>query len=113
MLTNKGSITVRLDTELLQWLKNKADVNGSNISDVIRETILICKELEEVPDDMRFSNLLNTQAAKTTILILRLIENFMIAPKGDDIKLKNKCIKDAQDDFEKFRIKNNFLKKNT
>lgn len=40
ILTNKGSITVRLDTELLQWLKNKADVNGSNISDVIRETIL-------------------------------------------------------------------------
>lgn len=95
---------VRVDNELSEWIKNKANATDCSISDVIKNAILIYKKFEELPANMQFSELMLMQGAKSAMMAYRLLARFVAqtAKSGDEI------VRTAFDftntEFEQFRI---------
>lgn len=70
-------ITARMDENLVTWLKDLAEQKGCSLSDLLKESLLIYKQYCEIPENMRFSNLIHTQGAKAAIMTYRLLEKFI------------------------------------
>lgn len=70
-------ISARIDSNLVEWIKDIAEQKNCSLSDIIKESILLYKQHCETPENMRFSNLIHTQGAKAAMMTFRLLENFI------------------------------------
>ena len=98
MYSQNESVTIRLDQELYEWLKQTAVIKNCKISDLIRESIVKMKKYQNVPNDMQFSDLLDIHAAKASVMTYRLLEKFIrtTQEQGDAIIVAagNICLKE-------------------
>ena len=76
-MANTELITARLDIFLANWLKDHAEQKNCTLNDLIKECILLYKQLQQIPDNMQFSSLLEIQGAKAAIMTYRLLERFI------------------------------------
>ena len=98
-------VSARISNELLDWLNNKAVSKNCKTSDLVREAILTYKKLEELPEDQKYSDILHTTAARTTIMTYRLLENFVASTYGDKgIVIRDEALESAKIDVEKYKI---------
>jgi Arc/MetJ-type ribon-helix-helix transcriptional regulator len=106
-MADNDIITARLGEELTNWLKQKVKKEGNTVSEMVKKAVKLLKEMEDIPEDMRFSPMLQVQGAKASILTFRLIEK--LAPKliDDEKDLENlltKMEKSSRKDIEEYRI---------
>ena len=107
MYDQNESITVRLDRELYQWLKQTAAIKKCKISDLVRESIIKMKEAENIPNDMQYSNLLEIHAAKATIMTYRLLEKFIKKTEEQGEEIVVAAGNNALQEISKWKINNN------
>ena len=103
-MSENEAFGLRLNPELSGWIRKKARAEKCSTSDLIRKAILTFKQVEETPDDMRFSNLINIQASKATMLTYRLLEKFIKNPNMDGLELAKKAKTHGLKDIEKWKI---------
>lgn len=103
-MNNKDLIAIRLNAELLDWLKQKAKNNSSTVSNVIKEAIAMYKNLDDLPEELRFSKAFSAQADKTSILIYRLIESFIRHTNSDATDIVNTALEVARKDLAGFKV---------
>lgn len=101
MSTEKTPITVRLDSEMVDWLKKKSKNENSNISDLVRESVLLLMKTDNVPENMKFSDLLNVQGSKASIMTYQLLAYFVSHSLG---KEEGKELIDKAGDYGKNEI---------
>lgn len=104
MQHKNDSITIRLDKELSDWLKQKAITKNCKVSDLVRESILKYKEMEIIPDDLVFLPSLHVKGSKAALMTYRLLERLtheLIENGGEVIEAAREC---SQHDIEKCKI---------
>lgn len=107
MYDQNESITIRLDRELYQWIKQTAVIKKCKISDLVRESIIKMKEAENIPNDMQYSNLLEIHAAKATIMTYRLLEKFIKKTEAQGEEIVVAAGNNALQEISKWKINNN------
>lgn len=99
-------VSARVREDLYNWLIDKSEQKDCSISEILNDIIARIKHLDNVPDNMLFSDLINIQASKASIMSYRLIEK--IAYKilnEEDAKLIETAINRAKEDIETWKIK--------
>jgi hypothetical protein len=76
-MKEKTMFGVRLNEELTNWINDKSRQNKCSVSEIICDAIILAKKLDEIPEDVRFSQLLHVQASKAAIITCRLLEKFI------------------------------------
>lgn len=99
-----NSITIRLNAELLDWLKRKSKSNLTNINNVIRDALLLYKEFDSVPKEMQFSNLLHIQGAKAAMITFRLLKKYISDTHEGGEELVNFTLNNIKKEFDEYRI---------
>ena len=104
MKNQNGSLTVRIDKELIDWLKQKAIMQNCKISDLVRKSISKFKEIEELPEDLLFSPVLHVKSSKAAIMAYRLME--MLANKlvENGEALIDEAYNRAMKDLDKWKL---------
>ena len=103
-------IGTRVDSEISNWLREKALAKNCTINDVVREAILTYKQFEELPARMQFSELILTQGAKSAMMAYRLLEKF-VHTLDDGKKLVLSATEFTKAEFEEFKIQSTELNK--
>ena len=106
-MADNDIITARVGEELADWVKQKAKKEGINISETVKEAIKLFKEMEDIPEDMRYSPTLHIQGSKASILTFRLVEKLAYKLIDDENELKNllkKMEERSRKDIEEHRI---------
>ena len=98
-------IAFRVNPKLFSWLKNKAIEKNCNIGDLIRDAVLAYKEINLLPENMRFSNSLHVEGAKYSIMTFRLLERFIRTSKNikDSDETINAALKFTKSEIDKLR----------
>lgn len=107
-VTDKGSIGLRVDTELADWLKEKAAAKNCNVSDLVREAIIVFKQLEDLPKDSKYSAMLNVKSSKAAYMTYRLLEKFIQhALPNDGNKIIVEATTTAKKEIDAWKIETN------
>lgn len=98
-------ISARLSNELIDWLNNKAISQNCKTSDLVRNAVIAYKAQADATEAAQFASSLDLQAAKTTIMTYRLLENFVVTTQGcKGIEMRDKARQVAVEDVEKHKI---------
>jgi hypothetical protein len=105
-MTTTEIITTRISEYLSNWLKKHAEQKNCSVNDLIKECILAYKQLQEVPDSMRFSNLLEVHGAKAAIMTYRLLEVFIRTTQEQGKEIVVTAANHGLEEISKWKINN-------
>lgn len=100
----QSSITVRLEQELSNWLKQKAAAKNCKVSDVVREAILKFQEMETLPEGNAFSPALHVSSSKASLMSYRLLERLTYALIENAQEIVEDAAKNSRQDIEKWKV---------
>lgn len=97
-------VAARVNQELFDWLEKKASSKNIKVSDLIRQALTVFREIDSIPEEMQFNNLLQVQGSKAAMLTYRLLHLFIDSQGADGKEMLLKAHQIAKGEFEKYKV---------
>jgi predicted transcriptional regulator len=104
MQNKNESITVRVEPELAEWLRQNATAKNCKISDIIREAIIQFKNTTSISGEAVFSAGLNIKGARASVMTYRLLEKLVYELVENSNELIDAASNQAKEEIQKFKV---------